>query len=83
MGLLNVNNFYDGFIAFINHAIKNHFISVSVKLLFICAFTANKLLDLLEAYRTESDPKTLTLDWSTDDGSVSSKKHKLDFTFRL
>ncbi|KAK9208938.1 hypothetical protein WN944_001299 [Citrus x changshan-huyou] len=56
---------------------------VSAKLLFICALTANKLLDLLEAYRTESDPKTLTLDWSIDDGSVSSKKYKLDFTFRL
>ena len=45
IGLLNVNNFYDGFIAFINHTIKNHFISVSTKQLFFCAPTANKLLD--------------------------------------
>ena len=30
-GLLNFNNFYDGLIAFINHGIKNHFISVSAK----------------------------------------------------
>ncbi|KAK9180549.1 hypothetical protein WN943_029760 [Citrus x changshan-huyou] len=31
IGLLNVNNFYDGFIAFLNHAIKNYFIPSSVK----------------------------------------------------
>ena len=44
---------------------------------FICAPTAYKLLDLLEAYRLEPYLKTLTLDWSTDDGSISSKKQKL------
>ncbi|KAK9215420.1 hypothetical protein WN944_007425 [Citrus x changshan-huyou] len=37
IGLLNVNNFYDGFIAFLNHAIKNYFIPSNVKKLFICA----------------------------------------------
>ncbi|KAK9181075.1 hypothetical protein WN944_024212 [Citrus x changshan-huyou] len=31
IGLLNVNNFYDGFIAFLNHAIKNYFIPSNVK----------------------------------------------------
>ena len=35
INLLNVNNFY------INHAIKNHFILVSVKTLFICAPITN------------------------------------------
>ena len=59
IGLLNV---YDDFIAFINHAIKNHFILVSAKQLFICTPTANKLLDLLETYKTKSDPKSLALD---------------------
>ncbi|KAK9222344.1 hypothetical protein WN944_010779 [Citrus x changshan-huyou] len=47
IGLLNVNNFYDGFIAFLNHAIKNYFIPSNVKKLFICAHTANELLDML------------------------------------
>ncbi|KAK9195430.1 hypothetical protein WN943_003551 [Citrus x changshan-huyou] len=46
IGLLNVNNFYDGLIAFFNHAIKNYFIPPLVKKLFICVPTANELLDL-------------------------------------
>ncbi|KAH9792899.1 hypothetical protein KPL71_004332 [Citrus sinensis] len=51
IGLLNVNNFYDGFIAFLNHAIKNYFIPFNAKKLFICAHTANELLDMLQAYK--------------------------------
>ncbi|KAK9180809.1 hypothetical protein WN944_023944 [Citrus x changshan-huyou] len=31
IALLNVNNFYDGFIAFLNHAIKNYFIPSNAK----------------------------------------------------
>ncbi|KAK9183519.1 hypothetical protein WN944_026672 [Citrus x changshan-huyou] len=56
IGLLNVNNFYDGFIAFLNHAIINYFIPSKAKKLFICTHTANELLDLLQAYRPEPDP---------------------------
>ena len=40
-GLLNVNKFYDGFITFLNHAIKNYFVPSNAKKLFICAHTAN------------------------------------------
>ena len=46
IGLLNVNNFYDCFIAFFNHTIKNYFIHFTAKKIFICAHTANELLDL-------------------------------------
>ena len=74
INLLNVNNCYDGLLTFINNAIKNPFVPHSVKKLFICAFTANELLDLLQAYASELDPKTYALDWSTDDGSSSSDK---------
>ncbi|KAK9211940.1 hypothetical protein WN943_001319 [Citrus x changshan-huyou] len=84
IGLLNVNNFYDGFIAFLNHAIKNYFIPANVKKLFICAHTANELLDLLQAYRPEPDPWTFVLERPNNDGnSSSSKKYKLDLTLRL
>ncbi|KAK9212580.1 hypothetical protein WN943_001962 [Citrus x changshan-huyou] len=84
IGLLNVNNFYDGLITFFNHAIKNYFIPSSAKKLFICAPTANELLDFLQAYKPEPDPMTLALDWATDDdGSNSRKKCKLDLTLRL
>ncbi|KAK9177858.1 hypothetical protein WN943_027048 [Citrus x changshan-huyou] len=56
IGLLNVNNFYNDFIAFLNHAIKYYFIPSSVKKLFICAHTANELLDMLQAYKPEPGP---------------------------
>ncbi|KAK9187834.1 hypothetical protein WN944_019233 [Citrus x changshan-huyou] len=84
IGLLNVNNFYDGFIAFLNHAIKNYFIPSNVKKLFICAHTANKLLDMLQAYKPEPDPWTFVLEQPNNDGNSSrSKKYKLDLTLRL
>ncbi|KAK9204787.1 hypothetical protein WN943_015051 [Citrus x changshan-huyou] len=50
ISLLNVNNFYDNLITFLNHAIKNYFIPSSAKKLFICAPTTNELLDLLQTY---------------------------------
>ncbi|KAK9192408.1 hypothetical protein WN944_003098 [Citrus x changshan-huyou] len=84
IGLLNVNDFYDGFIAFLNHAIKNYFIPSIAKKLFICAHTTNELLDLLQAYRPEPDPRTLVLEYPNNDGTSSrSKKYKLDLTLRL
>ena len=86
IGLLNVNNFYDGLLTFINHAIKNHFVPHSVKKLFISASTANELLDLLQAYTPEPDPQPVALNWSTNDGngnSSSTKKCDLDLTLRL
>ncbi|KAK9199900.1 hypothetical protein WN944_015094 [Citrus x changshan-huyou] len=84
IGLLNVNNFYDGFIAFLNHAIKNNFIPCNAKKLFICAHTANELLDMLQAYRPEPDPWTFVLEHLNNDGNSSrSKKYKLDLTLRL
>ncbi|KAK9222177.1 hypothetical protein WN944_010609 [Citrus x changshan-huyou] len=84
IGLLNVNNFYDGFIAFLNHAIKNYFIPSTAKKLFICAHTTNELLDPLQAYRPEPDPWTFVLERPNNDGNSSrSKKYKLDLTLRL
>ena len=84
IGLLNVNNFYDGLITFLNHAIKNYFIPSTMKIFFICAHTANQLLDLLQAYKSKPDPMTLALDWATDDdGNNFRKKYKLDLTLHL
>ncbi|KAK9222183.1 hypothetical protein WN944_010615 [Citrus x changshan-huyou] len=84
ISLLNVNNFYDGFIAFLNHAIKNYFVLSNAKKLFICAHAANELLDLLQAYRPEPDPWIFVLEHPNNDGNSSrSKKYKLDLTLRL
>ncbi|KAK9174655.1 hypothetical protein WN944_029692 [Citrus x changshan-huyou] len=73
IALLNVNNFYDGFIAFLNHAIKNYFIPSTVKKVFICAHTANELLDLLQAYRPEPYPRTLVLECPNNDETNPGK----------
>ncbi|KAK9232888.1 hypothetical protein WN943_023136 [Citrus x changshan-huyou] len=81
---LNFNNFYDGFVGFLNHAIKNYFIHSIEKKLFICAHTANELLDLLQTYRPEQDLWTFVLERSNNDGNSShSKKYKLGLTLRL
>ena len=45
IGLLNVNNFYDDFIAFLNHAIKNYFThSHAKKLLFVLILLMSSLI---------------------------------------
>ncbi|KAK9214095.1 hypothetical protein WN944_006083 [Citrus x changshan-huyou] len=57
---------------------------VSAKKLFICAHTANELLDLSQAYRPEPYPRTFVLESPNNDGdSSSSKKYKLYLTLRL
>ncbi|KAK9207664.1 hypothetical protein WN944_000010 [Citrus x changshan-huyou] len=54
------------------------------KKLFICAHTANDLLDLLQAYKPKPDSRTLVLESPNNDGNSSrSKKYKLDLTLRL
>ncbi|KAK9199746.1 hypothetical protein WN944_014939 [Citrus x changshan-huyou] len=83
ISLLNVNNFYDGFIAFLNHAIKNYFVLSNAKKLFICVHTVNELLDLLQAYRPEPDPWKMLERPNNDGNSSRSKKYKLDLTLRL
>ncbi|KAK9204623.1 hypothetical protein WN943_014887 [Citrus x changshan-huyou] len=52
--------------------------------LFIYAYTANELLDLLQAYKPEPDPRTLVLESPNNDSNSShSKKYKIDLTLRL
>ena len=67
---------------FSRHNVQANFL-FTVKKLFICAPTANELLDLLEGYILKLDPKTFALDWLTDDGNNSSKKHILNLTLSL
>ncbi|KAK9185002.1 hypothetical protein WN943_025355 [Citrus x changshan-huyou] len=56
----------------------------NAKKLFICAHTANELLDLLQAYKPEPDPWTFVLECPNNDGNSSrSKKYKLGLTLCL
>ncbi|KAH9649110.1 hypothetical protein KPL70_025865 [Citrus sinensis] len=45
-----------------------------IEKLFICAHTANELLDLLQAYRPEPDPWTFVLEYPNNDGNSSRSK---------
>ncbi|KAK9222154.1 hypothetical protein WN944_010586 [Citrus x changshan-huyou] len=57
---------------------------VSAKKLFICAHIANELLDMLQVYRPELDPRTFVLKRPNNNGNSShSKEYKLDLTLRL
>ncbi|KAK9205282.1 hypothetical protein WN943_015549 [Citrus x changshan-huyou] len=57
---------------------------VSAKKVFICAHTTNELLDLLQAYQPEPDPRTFVLEYPNNDGNSNrSKKYKLDLTLYL
>ncbi|XP_024042165.1 cytokinin riboside 5'-monophosphate phosphoribohydrolase LOG8-like [Citrus clementina] len=74
----------EALITFASWAHLNIHKKLIAKKLFICASTANELLDLLQACKLEPDPMTLALDWATtDDGSNSRKKCKLDLTLCL
>ena len=53
------------------------------KKLFICAHTANELLDMLQAYKPEPDPWTFVLERPNNDGNSRSKKYNLDLTLHL
>ncbi|KAK9222196.1 hypothetical protein WN944_010628 [Citrus x changshan-huyou] len=64
----------EALITFASWAHLNIHKKLIVKKLFICAPTANELLDLLQAYKPELNPMTLALDWATDDdGSIPRK----------
>ena len=62
ISLLNVNNFYDGFIAFLNHVRKNYFIPSNAKKFFICAHTGNELLIYYKLINRSQTPGPLC--WS-------------------
>ncbi|KAK9175144.1 hypothetical protein WN944_027150 [Citrus x changshan-huyou] len=50
---------------------------ISVKKLFICAHTANELLDLLQAYKPEPDSRTLVLESPNNDDSCTCEFNKI------
>ena len=45
IGLLNVNNFFDGLLSFLDHAVEQKFIPHSTRQLLISASTVDELID--------------------------------------
>lgn len=55
VGFLNINGYYDHFLAMLEHAITEHFIYDSHRALFIASGDPAYLLDKLDAYTAPSD----------------------------
>ncbi|KAF3431774.1 hypothetical protein FNV43_RR26510 [Rhamnella rubrinervis] len=64
IGLLNVNNFFDGLLSFLNHAVEQNFISHSARQLLVSASTADELIDKLQRFVHAPDPVMVQIDWS-------------------
>ncbi|KAF3453077.1 hypothetical protein FNV43_RR03511 [Rhamnella rubrinervis] len=79
IGLLNVNNFFDGLLSFLNHAVEQNFISHSARQLLVSASTADELIDKLQHFVHAPDPVMAQLDWSEQ----GSKKRRFDLTLSL
>ncbi|KAF3457800.1 hypothetical protein FNV43_RR02460 [Rhamnella rubrinervis] len=64
IGLLNVNNFFDGLLSFLNYAVEQNFISHSARQLLVSASTADELIDKPQRFVHAPDPVMAQLDWS-------------------
>ena len=80
IGLLNVNGFYDGFLAFLDHAVEQQFITQAVRRILISASIAEELIDQLQAFVPIIDPIISQIDWSDKD---NSRKRKQDLNLSL
>ncbi|XVE68481.1 hypothetical protein DITRI_Ditri09bG0071600 [Diplodiscus trichospermus] len=74
IGLLNVDDFFNKLLSFLDQVREENFIPHSARQIFISASTAKEMIDKLENFFYEPDPVAAQIDWSK--GS-SSKKHKL------
>ncbi|KAF3456044.1 hypothetical protein FNV43_RR00687 [Rhamnella rubrinervis] len=77
--LLNVNNFFDGLLTFLDHAVEHNFISHSARQILVSVSTADELIDKLRRFVHEPDPVMAKLDWS----ERGSKKRRFDLTLSL
>ncbi|XVF34645.1 hypothetical protein REPUB_Repub18cG0076700 [Reevesia pubescens] len=69
IGILNVNGFYDSLFSFLDHAVKQKFISQETRQILVTATTPEQLLDLLQAFVPNHDPAMTLLNWEEDSNS--------------
>jgi hypothetical protein len=55
-GLLNVNNFYDNLLSFLDQAVEQEFLTSSTRQIIISAATAEQLIDQLQSFIPIIDP---------------------------
>ena len=78
IGLLNVNNYFDCLLCFLDQAVEQNFISYSARQILVSATEVDELINKLQAVTYEPDPAITRIDWS-----VGLNKRKLDLTLRL
>ena len=80
IGLLNVNDFYDNLLSFLDQAVEHEFLTSSTQQIIISATTAEQLIDQLQSLTPVIDPSMSRINWST---KKSRKNLRLDLSLRL
>jgi hypothetical protein len=80
IGLLNVNDFYDNLLSFLDQAVEQEFLTSSARKIIISAATVEQLIDQLQSFIPVIDPSMSHINWSTKE---SRKKLRLDLSLRL
>jgi hypothetical protein len=80
IGLLNINGFYNTLLSFLDHAVKQQFLTFSVRQIHISAATAEQLIDELQSFIPIVDSSMSQLNWSI---IKRCKKLRLDLSLSL
>jgi hypothetical protein len=80
IGLLNINDFYDNLLSFLDQAVEQEFLTSSARQIIISAATTEQLIDQLQSFIPVIDPFMSRINWSTKE---SRKKFRLDLSLRL
>ncbi|KAL6552404.1 hypothetical protein OROHE_007768 [Orobanche hederae] len=75
IGLLNVNDFFDALLSFINYSFEKGFISEHAKRIIVVATTPEELIKKLIAFVPEPDPTLANVVWTED---FTVRKRKID-----
>ncbi|XP_073138420.1 uncharacterized protein [Henckelia pumila] len=63
-GLLNINNYYDGLLTFLDVAVEQNFISENSRRMLISASNEDQLIDDLQAFVHQPDSAITKINWS-------------------
>ncbi|KAL6514429.1 hypothetical protein OROMI_034264 [Orobanche minor] len=80
VGILNIDGFYDGLLAFFDSMVEMRFISPISRRIILCANSAEELLNKFRAYEPQPDPILSHINWT---GANDRRKRKLDLTLTL
>jgi predicted Rossmann-fold nucleotide-binding protein len=78
--LLNVNDFYDNLLSFLDQAVEHEFLTSLARQILLFAATAEQLIDQLQSFIPVIDPSMSHINWSTEE---SRQKLRLDLSVRL